>query len=92
MTSLRSFLGLATYYRKFIENFSRIVASLTNLTKQNAPYVWCARCQHAFDQVKHALTHAPVLALPDYEKPFEVITDASIEGVGAVLLQEASCV
>jgi len=49
---------------------------------------WSEHCQTAFEQVKHALTHAPVLSLPDFTKPFEVICDASIEGLGAVLLQE----
>ena len=59
---LRSFLGLATYFRKFIANFSTMVASLTHLTKKDVPYAWCANCQKAFEEVKHALTHAPVPA------------------------------
>jgi len=88
ISSLRSFLGLATYFRKFIENFSRHVAPLTNLTRKNEPYVWSPACQEAFDKFKYALTHAPVLALPDFNKPFDVIVDASIEGLVAVLMQE----
>eukprot|EP00983_Pelagomonas_calceolata_P084740 1156420-Pelagomonas_calceolata.AAC.1 len=66
----------------------RTVAPLTNLTKKDVPYEWSEYCQTPFEQVKHALTHAPLLSLPDFTKPFEVICDASIEGFGPVLLQE----
>eukprot|EP00983_Pelagomonas_calceolata_P021408 670714-Pelagomonas_calceolata.AAC.1 len=68
LSYLRSFLGLATYFRKFIENFSWIVAPLANLTRKDVPYVWSLQCQEAFEKVKYALTHAPVLALPDFTK------------------------
>ena len=88
LTSLRSFLGLAQYFRKFIKDFSRIATPLTNLTKKNVPYNWTPQCQQAFDEIKHALIHPPVLALPDFSKPFEVVCDASVEGLGAVLLQD----
>ena len=82
-----SFVGLATYFRKFIESFSRVVAALANLTKKETSFVWNEKCQKAFEDVKHALTHAPVLALPNFLHPFVVECDASIEGIGAVLLQ-----
>ena len=89
LSLLRSFLGLATYFRKFIANFSTMVAPLTHLTKKDVPYARCANCQKAFEKVKHALTHAPVLALPDFSKPFEVSCDASIQGLGAVFYKKA---
>jgi hypothetical protein len=88
LTALRSFLGLAQYFRRFIEHFSRIATPLTNLTKKNVHYKWTEECQRAFDTIKEKLTNAPVLALPDFAKLFEVVCDASIEGIGAVLIQE----
>ena len=84
---VRSFVGLATYFRRFVEKFSQMVAPLTRLTGKDIPFVWDESCQRAFEQVKHALTNAPILALPNFELPFEVITDASIEGLGGILLQ-----
>jgi len=85
---VRSFVGLATDFRKFIEAFSKMVAPLTNLTKKDIPCIWDAACEAAFLAVKHALTNAPVLALPDFLLPFVVVCDASKEGIGAVLLQK----
>ena len=85
---LRSFLGLANYFRRFMEGYSTIVSPLTNLTKKDVQWDWSPKCQEAFEKVKTLLTEAPVLKLPDPDKPFEVICDASIVGVGAVLMQE----
>jgi hypothetical protein len=90
---VRSFLGLANYFRKFIQGYATLVAPLTYLTRQNVmwtPHTWTEKCQTSFDGVKTALTNAPVLALPDFSKPFtmEVICDASIVGIGAVLTQD----
>ena len=84
---VRSFVGLATYFRKSILLFCRMAAPLTNLTKKDIPFSWNKTCQKAFEQIKHALMHAPVLALPDFFLPFVVECDASIEGIGAVLMQ-----
>ncbi len=86
--NIRSFVGLATYFKEFIEDFSQMVAPLTRLTGKDVPFNWDAKCQCAFDQVKHALMHAPTLTLPNFQLPFTVVTDASIEGLGGVLLQE----
>ena len=88
MRAVRSFLGLAQYFRRFIENFSKIAAPLTHLTKKDTPFRWDDNCEQAFNHLKHALTHAPVPALPDFSRHFEVICDASVEGIGAVLTQE----
>lgn len=86
---LRGFLGLANYFRRFIQGYSSIVAPLTNLTRKDANISeWNAACDVAFQTVKTALVQAPVLAHPDFSKTFDVICDASNVGVGAVLIQE----
>ena len=64
-TDVRSFLGLAGYYRKFIQGFSKIAAPLTQLTKKNQAFVWNGRCENAFKSLKDRLTCAPVLVIPD---------------------------
>ncbi len=61
---------------------------MTDLTKGKAPWVWLERCQKAFEDTKQALTSSPVLVLPDYSRHFEVVCEASITGIGAVLIQE----
>ncbi|GJP62824.1 hypothetical protein CLOP_g19847, partial [Closterium sp. NIES-67] len=85
---IRSFLGLANYFRRFLENYSTVVAPLTALTRKGSAWEWTRQCQEAFDKVKTKLTNGPVLVLPDPSKPYEVVTDASTVGIGAVLLQE----
>ena len=89
---LRSFLGLTQYFRKFIQGYSKIAAPLNALLKESVdwrqPGIWCAQCTAAFHTLKQHLTEAPVLATPDFSKPFEVVCDASVVAVGAVLMQE----
>ncbi|GBG87866.1 hypothetical protein CBR_g46022 [Chara braunii] len=82
---VRSFLGLASYYRKFVRNFFAVAAPLTNLTKKDTPFLWSLHCQMAFARLKQAVTRGPVLKLPDPTLPFVLITDASQYGIGAVL-------
>ncbi len=86
---LRAFLGLANYFRKYVQGYSSLVAPLTGLMKQDKNSVddWGPAQQAAFDGVKDMLTSAPVLALPDPAQPFEIVSDASVNGTGAVLLQ-----
>ncbi|GBG71471.1 hypothetical protein CBR_g8888 [Chara braunii] len=85
---VRSFLGLASYYRKFVKNFSAIAAPLTDLTKKDTHFLWTSDCQQAFTRLKEALMRAPVLKLPDPTLPFVLTSDASQYGVGAVLQQD----
>jgi len=85
---LRSFLGLANFYRRFIASFASIASPLTALTSKEAVYVWGPEQQHAFEALKHALTSAPVLQVPNPAQPYSVFTDASDFGIGATLMQE----
>ncbi|WVZ69420.1 LOW QUALITY PROTEIN: hypothetical protein U9M48_018208 [Paspalum notatum var. saurae] len=84
---LKSFLGLAGYYRKFVKNFGLISKPLNNLLKKGELYVWTVYHEEAFQTLKEALTSAPVLALPDFQQTFVIETDASDKGIGAVLQQ-----
>ena len=84
----RGFLGLAGYYPKFIENFSKISKPLTSLLEKDAKFEWTEARQVAFDELKKWLTTSPVLVVPDPEKRFTVYCDASREGLGCVLMQE----
>ncbi|GIL91531.1 hypothetical protein Vretifemale_19138 [Volvox reticuliferus] len=93
LQELCKFLGLTNYFRKFIKQYSVLVAQLTDLTREgafNSPDAWTPECQQAFEELKRVVADDVTLAFPDYSLPFrvEVFTDASLYGSGAVLLQE----
>jgi hypothetical protein len=88
VSRVRSFLGLAGYYRRFIPNFSKITKPVIELLKKESKYVWSDACDEVFKLLKKLLTTSPVLAQPDIDKPFDVYGDASGTGLGGVLMQE----
>jgi hypothetical protein len=77
-----SFMGLAGYYRRFIEGFSKIANPITELQKKNKKFVWTKKCAEAFQRLKELLTTTPILKVPDMDTDFLVCTDASKEGLG----------
>jgi hypothetical protein len=85
---IRSFLGLAGYYRRFIPDFSRIAKPMTELLKKGVKFLWDQKCEDAFHTLRDSLTTAPVLAQPDVSKPFDIYCDASGTGLGCVLMQD----
>ena len=87
MTEVRSFLGLAGYYSRFIEGFSKIAGPLHCLIRKGVKFEWTDRCEESFQTLKEKLTSAPVLTLPEGNKGFEVYSDASYQGLGCVLMQ-----
>eukprot|EP00253_Pinus_taeda_P021805 PITA_21805 len=92
VANIRSFMGLAGYYRRFVEGFSRIAYPITSLQKKGKAFKWTAECQQSFDQLKHLLTTAPILSIADPNKDYVVCTDASKEGVGGVLMKEGKVI
>ncbi|KAL0153990.1 hypothetical protein M9458_050705, partial [Cirrhinus mrigala] len=85
---LRRFLGMAGYYRNFCKNFSDVVKPLTDILRKAVSFNWDTKCEIAFESLKTLLCNAPVLAAPDFSRPFKLEVDASGTGAGAVLLQE----
>jgi ribonuclease HI len=92
VTDVRSFLGMAGCYRRFIENFSKIAKPMTELLKNNTKFECSEACEKSFQELKRRLTTAPVLTLPDIKKDFVVYCDTSRQGLGCVLMQEGKVV
>ena len=88
LQQVHSFLGLACFYGRFVKDFGTIASPLHSLSKKNAPFFWGPSQDTAFNELKDFLTHDPVLALPNFDKPFEIHCDASGHAIGGVLTQE----
>lgn len=88
---LRGFLGITGYYRRFVRQYANIAGPLTDLLRKQA-FTWTPASTQAFDHLKHALMHTPVLSLPDFALPFVIHTDASGTGIGVVLSQQGHVV
>ena len=86
---LQQFLGLASYYRRFVKNFAHKARPLYRLTEKGRRWNWTDECGEAFLTLKHALISAPILAFPDFNHDFILDTDASTDGLGAVLSQHS---
>ncbi|GJQ93512.1 putative reverse transcriptase domain-containing protein [Tanacetum coccineum] len=91
-TEVRQFLGLAGYYKRFIKDFSKIAKSLTILTQKNKKYIWGEDQESAFQLLKWKLCEALVLVLPEGKEDFVVYCDASLQGLGAVLMQRENVI
>jgi hypothetical protein len=89
---IKSFIRMASCYRRFIEGFSKIARPMTALLAKKVEFKWTPACQESFEMLKQKLTTAPVLVLPDVHKPFSVYCDASYTGLGCVLMQEGKVV
>lgn len=87
-TEVRAFVGLCSYYRRFVRDFAQRAAPLHRLTCKDVPFQWTTECDAAFEYLKGVLSAAPVVTMPDFNIPFKVYTDASMEAVGAVLAQD----
>jgi hypothetical protein len=92
MTDIRSFLGMAGYYRRFIENFSKIAKPMMELLKNNTKFEWSKACERSFQELERRLTTAPMLTLLDIKKDFVVYCDTSRQGLECVLMQEGKVV
>ncbi|KAK5824952.1 hypothetical protein PVK06_019749 [Gossypium arboreum] len=92
VTEIQSFLGLASYYWRFVEGFSVLAMPLTKLIRKGAPFVWTSKHQEAFEKLRKVLTEAPVLIQPESSKDFSVYSDASHVGLGCLLMQESKVV
>ncbi|GBG91817.1 hypothetical protein CBR_g53708 [Chara braunii] len=90
LTQVRAFLGLASYYQRFIKGFAEIARPLTNLLRKDQPLSWDAECQQAFATLKDALATTPILIRPDLSKQFILITDWQPQAMSAILAQKGN--
>jgi hypothetical protein len=90
--NIQSFLGLAGYYRSFIEGFSKISKPMTELLEKDKKFEWTSSCEASFQELKKRRTTAPILVMPDMEKPFYIYCDAFGQRLGCVLMQDGHVV
>jgi ribonuclease HI len=88
VTKIRNFLGVAGYYRKFIEGFSKIAKPMTSLLEKGREFKWDEKCQDSLEHLKKRLMSPPVLVMTDLQKGFDIYCDACGQGLGCVLMQE----
>jgi hypothetical protein len=88
VSDIRSFMGLARYYRRFIKGFSKIGCPITTLQTKGTKFLWTQKCEERFQTLKHLLTHAPMLKIIDPEADFLVCTNSCQEGLGGVLMKK----
>ena len=81
LTEVRSFLGVAGYYRRFVEGFSKLAMQMTRMTKKGEKFLWTSKCELVFHTLKEKLTTTPILIIPNIREGYEVYTDASIRGL-----------
>jgi hypothetical protein len=92
VSDIQSFLGLAGYYRRFIEGFSRKSKPMTELLEKDKEFKWTSACESSFQELKKHLTTTPVLVMPDMEKSFSIYCDVLGQGLGCVLMQDGRMV
>ena len=92
VTEVRSFLGLAGYYRRFVKGFSMTAAPMTSLLQKNVRFEWSEKCQDSFEKLKAFLIEAPILTQPAFDKEYVIFSDASLNGLGSVIIQEGKVV
>ncbi|KAG8479786.1 hypothetical protein CXB51_029317 [Gossypium anomalum] len=92
VSEVRSFLGLAGYYQRFVQGFSMIASPMTRLLQKDVKFEWTDECQQSFNRLKDLLTKAPVLVQPEPGKEFVIYSDASLNGLGCVLMQEGKVI
>ncbi|XP_040964535.1 uncharacterized mitochondrial protein AtMg00860-like [Gossypium hirsutum] len=92
VTEIRSFLGLAGYYRRFFKGLLMITSALTKLLQKELKFAWFDKCQWSFDQLKAMFTEALLLVQPEPDKEFFIFSNASLKGLGCVLMQEGKVV
>ena len=90
MNDVRSFHGLASFYKCFVKDFSTLASTLNEIVKKNVGFKWESTQEKAFNDLKETLTNAHILVLPNFAKSFEIECDASNAGIGGVLLQEGN--
>ena len=88
LEELKTFLGMAAFFRKFVPNYSHLASTLHALDKKNVSFVWTDACQHSFELIKSALSDENILSFPEFDKPFIVHSDASLTAIGFMLAQE----